>query len=631
MKRLTAAALAVGILTASCSGHGGSSALPAAPQGGGAPSSYGAHSTRTASTAVSIPLGWASTGTLAAPFTGATDNGALPASQTLTIRLALQLRNVDQLKSAVAAGQIVPRATFMSTYAPTADQVTQTTAYLQQQGFTNVKVEPNNILVSATGTVAQIEKAFDTQLESYTANGLNLFSNTQPAYVPQALSGTVIAVLGLNNAKLDAPKPKKTKASPTPAPTATPVPTPAPTAAPTAAPTPTPSPAPVADGCTQGVNAEGICPRFYDPATMQLAYDAANAPTGASTSVAIFTEGDTSGAISDFRWNEQVYNLPQVPVNVVHVEPMSSDTSGNGEWTLDMTAVQGMAAAVKQIDLYNFASLADADIVAAYNRWTTDDTDPVGNSSFGGCEVFPYQDGAMLAADEILVEAASQGQTMFVSTGDNGAYCNNFVDTNGAPGGLPFAEWPAVSPYVVAVGGTDLFSNADGSYLGETSWEAGGGGLSQFEYSPYWESPTQPVGTTPAGYSFRGVPDIAMDASIETGYLVYSSAQATNGSCTPCIEGGTSLASPLAAGAYARMQSSHGNALGFAAPLLYRIYTENPNSSAASAGPPPTSLVGGFHDVLSGTNGAQSALPRYDYTTGLGSFDVLKTNAIIGK
>jgi subtilase family serine protease len=272
-----------------------------------------------------------------------------------------------------------------------------------------------------------------------------------------------------------------------------------------------------------------------------------------------------------------------------------------------------------------------ADMAVTYNKWVIDDKDPIGNSSFGGCEVFPYQDGSMLAADEVLVEAASQGQTMFVSTGDNGAYCMAEVDTNGAPGGVPMVEYPASSPYVVAVGGTDLFSNADGSYLGETSWEAGGGGLSQFEYSPYWESPTQPVGTTAVGYSFRGTPDIAMDGSLETGYLVYSSASAANGSCTPCIESGTSLSSPLAAGAFARMQSAHNNTLGFAAPLFYKIYTSNPNSSAASAGPPPTSLVGGFHDILSGTNGAYTALPRYDYTTGLGSLDVVKTNAIIGQ
>jgi subtilase family serine protease len=564
----------------------------------------------------------------------ATDTGPLSSSKTLTIHVALQLHNVDQLKSAVANRQIVSRSAFMATYAPTASDVSQVTSYLQSKGFTGVKAQPNNILVDATGTVTQINAAFNTKMESYTANGQAVFANAAPAYVPVSLGGIVVSVLGLNNAQVVAAKPKTqakgAKAGPSPAPTV------APTVAPTASPTPTPTAPPTADACTEGVNAEGLCPRFYDPPTIQLAYDAANAPTAANTGVAIVTEGDPSGAVSDFRWNEQVYNMPVVPVNIVQVETKGTDTSGDGEWTLDMTAVQGLAATVNHIDLYNLSSLDDSDIVNGYNKWVVDNKDPVGNSSFGGCELFPYQDGAMLAADEVLVEAASQGQTMFVATGDAGAYCNNVIDgllgvnTNAVPAGLPFQSWPAVSPYVAAVGGTDLYSNADGSYLGETSWESGGGGLSQFEYSPYWESPTQPVGTTAVGYSLRGVPDVAMDASLETGYLVYSSAQAANGSCTPCIEAGTSLASPLAAGAYARLQSAHGNALGFGPIAFYAIYTENPNSSELSAGPPPTSLVGGFHDILSGSNGMYAAGPRYDYTTGLGSFDVVKTNALIG-
>ncbi len=79
---------------------------------------------------------------------------------------------------------------------------------------------------------------------------------------------------------------------------------------------------------------------------------------------------------------------------------------------------------------------------------------------------------------------------------------------------------PASSPYAVAVGGTDLFSNVDGTYLGEQAWQSGGGGVSQFEYSPSWEQRVQPVGTTAAGYSFRGVPDVAYDAALETGALL---------------------------------------------------------------------------------------------------------------
>jgi pseudomonalisin len=306
---------------------------------------------------------------------------------------------------------------------------------------------------------------------------------------------------------------------------------------------------------------------------------------------------------------------------VIHAEPQSSDTSGNTEWTLDMTYSQGMAYNVNQLDLYNVASMAFSDLVVAMNKWASDDRAPIMNASVGGCEVFPYESGDMLAGDMVLVEAAVQGQTLFASTGDTGAYCGAAgVPPNGGVGGAPFVEWPASSPYAVAVGGTDLFSNVDGTYLGEQAWQSGGGGLSQFEYSPTWESPAQPVGTTPAGLTFRGVPDVAYDAALETGALLYQGG-------TQYITAGTSLASPMTAGVFARMQSQHANALGFAAPLLYRVFAGS--SPQQIAGPPETELIGPFHDVLQGTNGLYTALPKYDYTTGLGSIDVARLSAAL--
>jgi subtilase family serine protease len=259
----------------------------------------------------------------------------------------------------------------------------------------------------------------------------------------------------------------------------------------------------------------------------------------------------------------------------------------------------------------------------AFNKWASDDRAPIMNASVGGCEAFPYESGDMLAADMVLVEAAVQGQTLFASTGDTGGYCGAAgVPPNGGVGGVPMVEYPASSPYAVAVGGTDIFSNVDGTYLGEQAWQSGGGGLSQFEYSPAWESPTQPVGTTAVGYTFRGLPDVAYDAGLETGALTW------NGGAS-FVNGGTSLASPMAAGVYARMQSAHGNALGFAPPLLYRVYARS--TAQEIAGPPETELIGPFHDVLQGTNGLYTALPHYDYTTGLGTFDIAKLAAAIGQ
>lgn len=590
---LAALAMGAGLLTASCAGHGGSSALP--PAGGMQPqqqqSRSGAGTTRAAAVAAA-PSGWATTGTQTFKLSNATDLGAASASKTLTVRVGLQLRNAQQLQSLVKSGQVIDPSTFNSTYAPASADASAVSSYLRSKGFTNVTIEPNNLIVSGTGTVAQAQSAFDTTIHSFTQNGATVFANVSPAYVPQSLSGKAIAVLGLNDVKTFSAKPQLTS-------------------------------------CTvEGVaTPPQACLRFYDPATFQSVYDVGSVPNATNTAIAIMTEGDVSQAVSDFRLNEQKFGMPQVPVVIKQVGLASTDTAGDGEWTLDMTYSTAMAGAVKTLYLYDTTSLTDSDIALEYNKWVTQDLAPIGNSSFGGCEFGPYLDGSMLVDDEILLQGAAQGQTMFVSTGDNGGFCNNFVDTNGAPGGAPFVEYPAASPYVVAVGGTDLFSNPDGSYKGESAWEAGGGGLSQFEYSPYWEASAQPV--PQQGGNFRGLPDVAMDGSIETGAELWGGS-AVNGSCTPCVTGGTSLSSPLAAGSYARMQSTHGNRLGFGAVQFYRVYAANAAVLQSSAGPPPWQLIAGYHDILSGTNGPYTALPNYDYTTGLGSFDIARMNALIG-
>ncbi|MEA2718741.1 MAG: pseudomonalisin, partial [Candidatus Eremiobacteraeota bacterium] len=594
MKNLTAlAALGAfaGFATASCSSHGGSSLPPVARAGApmtaaGSVSTMGARTTRPKSVAAA-PAGWATTGTGALALANASDLGQLDRARNVNVVLALQMRDADGAKAAVAAGQRLSRDAFISQYAPSPAQVSAAVSYLQAQGFTAVTAAPNKMLVTATGSAAVVEKAFNTSLHGFNVNGKSYFSNTQPAYVPSALGGNVVAVLGLTNfpglqvhpatKAVSGMRPGVFDGNGNPQPTA----------------------------CTKGVDtATGtpVCPRFYDPASFSIAYDVGSTPPATNTEVAIFTAGDVSAAITDLRSNETNFGMPYVAINTVHVGTPSSDTSGNTEWTLDMTYTQGMAFNLKQIDLYNVPSLAYSDLVLAMNRWASDDLAPVMNASVGGCEVFPYQSGDMLAGDMILVEAALQGQTFFASTGDTGAYCGVAgVPPNGGVGGAPLVEYPASSPYAVAVGGTDLFSNVDGTYLGEQAWQSGGGGVSQFEYSPYWESPVQPVGTTPVGYSFRGVPDVAYDAGIETGALLWQAG-------TEYITGGTSLASPMAAGVWARMQSQHGNALGFAPLRLYPLYGRS--APTQIAGPPETELIGPFHDVLQGTNGLYTALPK---------------------
>ncbi len=574
MRNYSFVALAAALLLSACAGHGAgvlpqsSAALP------------GGNSGDTAQSVAAVPTGWAATHTLSFVLSKASDLGALSPSTPLTVRLGLALRNANGLKSAVAAFQAVSDATFMANYAPTAAQVSAVKAYLQSKGFTNIAVEPNNLIVSANGTAAQAQTAFDTTLHRYSEAGQTYYANRTPAYVPASLNGIVIAVLGLNTFQAFNVKPHVTP-------------------------------------CTGGVT--NPCQRWFDPATFRIAYDARTL-TGSATTIGVMAEGNVQPAINDLRVNETKFGVPRATVYVKPVGLASTDTAGDLEWTLDMTSSTGIAHIVKTLYVYDTTSLTDSDIALEYNHWVTDDVAKLGNSSFGECEAFPYVDGSMLLDDEVLLEGASHGQTMFASSGDTGAFCS--VGTpNGVPAGAPFVSYPAASPYIVAVGGTDLISQSSGAYQGESGWESGGGGVSQFEYSPYWEAWAQPVSSN--GGNFRGVPDVAMDASLETGALLWSAGSEYE-------VGGTSLASPLAMGTYAIAQTNHSNALGFGAPRFYRIYKLHASAQSTSTGPPPTQEIYGFHDVLTGCNPAFCALPRYDYVTGLGSFDIYPLVTNIG-
>ena len=611
MRKVAAAALALSVIVAACSGHNGSTLPPAGA--GSQPSSLGAKTSRTAAL-LSAPSGWATTATQVFSLTNATDLGAMASSQTITVRLGLQLRNVDQLKGLVASGQTISSGAFNATYAPVAGDVQAVTSYLQSKGLTNITVEPNNVIVSATGTATQISSAFDTTLHSFSQNGATVHANTKPAYVPANLGKIVVAVMGLNNAQTFKATPKKGSAqpAPTPKPTSTSQPeTPCDVYSLDIVGLPSPQPEP------SGVSGAVGCLRNYTPSDYWRAYNAMNVPAATNVSVAIMAEGNVTQSVADLRTNEQGDGLTQVPVVVKQVGVASTDTAGDDEWTLDMTASSGMARVVKTIYVYDTTSLTDSDIALEYNRWVTDDLAKVGNSSFGGCEFGPYLDGSMLVDDEILLQGAAQGQTMFASSGDTGSFCS-VGNPNGVPGGVPLVEYPAASPYTVGVGGTTLASMSDGSYQGEAGWSAGGGGISQFEYSPSWEQSVQPADATGV-VGFRGVPDIAMDADLQTGMMLY-----LTGSGWTTI-GGTSLASPLAAGVWARMLQVHPT-LGYAAPQLYKEFTSN-TAGANTSVQPVTRPVGGFHDILIGANGAYTALPAYDYITGLGSLDVGVTSA----
>ena len=545
---------------------------------------FGAAAPATAATS------WSATATQAVPTpSGATAIGQLAASTPVDVTVGLALRNESTLENFLAdastpsspefGAQYTPQ-TFTAAYGPTSSSVDAVTGYLASQGFTDITVSPNNLLVSAVGTSAEAEQAFDTTLTEYSLGGADVFANTTAAMVPSSLSGTVVGVLGLNDVFKVAPTPVEA------APKAT------------------------------GPDIVGE----YTPQGFQKAYQATGTPTGERTAVATISSGAMTGPIANLRTEEAADDLPQVPVTVEYAGIESPATATAAvEWDLDSQYATGMAQDVSHFYFYDATSLTDATLALDFNKWASQDLAKAASASLGECEYEAYLDGSMVIDDEVFAEAAAQGQTMFASSGDSGAACSVGLP-NGVPdSGAPDVNYPASSPFVVGVGGTMLVTNSTGSYDFETSWIAGGGGLSLFESKPYWQKAVLPVSATAT--RGRGVPDIAMDADPTTGAKVYT------GGTTPLYAttgwegvGGTSLAAPLALGTWARIESTYGDRLGFASPVLYGVYLDG-TCDADTAAVEEICTTPAFHAPVAGFNGIYSATPGYNENTGLGSLD----------
>jgi pseudomonalisin len=555
---------------------------------------------------------WASTATKAFPvqnIPGATLVGPLAATTTVHVVLGLQTQNASQIQPTLQAmitpgnplnGTSLTLQQFVTQFGPTSVQVQAAENYLTSMGFTDITVADNQLLIDGYAPASNVEAAFNTSLAEYSINGASVFANTAAAQVPASLSGSVIAVLGLNNIASLHPDIARLSLAPMTVPCTPPqCPTPA------------------------------LANESYGAEQYQIAYDAAcpsdnpncpakKFPTGSNTVVGIIAEGDLTQVVTDLRTYEKANELPEVPVTVVNAGIASSDTSGADEWDLDSQTSTGIAQQVSHLYFYVATSMTDSDLALAISKAVSQNKVKAFNMSFGECEFLPYIDGSMLVDDQVFAEAALQGITPFASADDNGSACPAEA-TNGVPlSGPPDTAYPASSPYVIAVGGTNLFTNADFTYDFETAWEASGGGISYFETAPFWQSYTG-GGTTPivpsAEVGQRGVPDVSMCAG-GSEYAICAANIIVDGTAT--LVGGTSLSSPLAMGSWARIESAHKNKLGFAAPLIYQL---------ATSGPPPSSPD--FNDVILGGNGLFTALPGYDYVTGLGSFDIYKVSQLI--
>ncbi|HVB26145.1 MAG TPA: S53 family peptidase [Ktedonobacteraceae bacterium] len=524
---------------------------------------------------------------------------AADANQPLNLSIGLQLHNQDELDSLLNAlydprssqyHQYVTPEQFSQLFAPTPDEVRQVTTYLHSHGLTVTHIASNHLLIDASGTVAQAQQAFSTQINIYRLGTHTFFANANAPSVPSSLSPLIASINGLDNSAQ--PQPLYQRLATQRAKIL------------------------FQQHVTHITHTKQFAtPGGYGPDDLAGAYDAATLHTmgmlGDNQTVALY---ELDGYLpNDVAQYAKMYNLGNLNLSNVQVDGFSGSAGQNAvEVELDIELMAAMAPHANQL-VYEGPNTPQG-MNDTYNKIVTDNRAQVVSISWGLCET-STPPGELQTLDTIFKQGAAQGMSFFAAAGDSGAY--DCADTNLAVGS------PASDPYVTSVGGTTLQVN-NGSYGSETVWSnphsishgpegaGGGGGLSQMFKQPSWQVGPGVKNSYSNGY--REVPDVTANADPATGYAMYCTV--TNAGCNSngwLVVGGTSGAAPVWAGSTALfnqyLQANGQKRIGFANPTLYALFN-------AQQGFPP------FHDISTGNNLYYPSTPGYDLASGMGSPDI---------
>ena len=504
-------------------------------------------------------------------------------------------------------------AQFGQSYGVAIEDATKVQTWLEQQGFTVHELAQSRRFIVFSGTVAQVESAFSTQMHSYEYNANKFISNATDIQIPAALQPVVNGIVRLHSDPRAPSAYLGTKVH-------------------------------FKKNGTNFTFDDGT--HYLTPAdfakiyNVQPLYDAGIDGTGQSIAIV----GRSNISIPDI---EQFRSLLGLPANDPQVIVNGDDPGQTlGDFTesmLDVTWSGAVAPKAQVLFVVSQSNFSDGiDVSAAYI--VDHNLAPVMSTSYGSCEALLGSGNTFYNA--LWQQAAAQGITSFVSAGDNGgAGCD-------APGGGSYSSGTLAvngissTPYNVSVGGTQFDDAANPDlywrsvtdtdpitglsalgYIPEKVWNessndptavglwAGSGGVSSKYSKPDWQAAT---GVPNDGK--RDLPDLSLTAAGHDGYLVCLYGNCSQGDYFFAF-GGTSASSPAMAGIMALVnQSLAGQPQGIANYVLYKL----------------AAIPGVYHDIVNGNNMVPdpsgqytvgySAGPGYDLATGLGSFDA---NALV--
>ena len=508
--------------------------------------------------------------------------------------------------------------------------------WLEQQGLAVERVAPSRNMIRLSGNVGQLEQAFRTEMHYYKTSGETRFAPSTALSVPAAIAPTIRAVRNLSTFR---PKPMHVK--------------------------------------TRGAFTSAQSgSNFLAPGDIAVTYDInplySAGIDGTGQSIAIV--GQSAIDPKDIENFQAAAGLTKKDPVMVLVPGSGSSTvvaGDEGESDLDIEWA-GAIAKGATINFVYTGSSTNFNAFDAIQYAIEEDLANIISISYGACETAVQN--ANFSIEDVFQQAAAQGQTILASSGDSGSTAC-YGDTNGLTQTQQNAlavNYPASSPYVTALGGTEIsdadatsstyWVSASGSdvstsakrYIPEVVWNdnsaqyglsSSGGGASALFPKPSWQKgvagiPSDGKRDLPdvSLYSSPGLPGYLFCTSDKSDWIGTSSsgpAQAascnngfrdgTSGGNYLTVAGGTSFAAPIFAGMVALINQKQGwtEGQGLANTTLYKLASNSSTYGSA------------FHDVTSGNNkcdagttycgtttGGFAAATGYDQATGLGSVDL---------
>ena len=460
--------------------------------------------------------------------------------------------------------------------------------WLTSHGLSVDEIPASRRAIVFSGTVRQVEAAFHTRMGRYTVSGSEHFANSTDLEIPAGLAAVVKGVVSLHDFRLP----------------------PAHSEVPTYT---------LANGVTLMMPRDWAT--IYDVTPL---YGQGLDGTGQSLAVVGRTDLDLND-VRAFRTSAGLAANDPVKIFVNGVNPGMPNCVDEAESALDVEWA-GALAKNATVKFVTAASGATDGVILAAQYAVANNVAPIVSVSYLHCEL-TLSDGGKSLWGALWSQAAAQGQSVFVASGDSGAAGCDLLSAKTATQGVA-VNAICSSPNATCVGGTQFndtlnrsqywsASNGTGqssalSYIpeqawNETSWSgtiltATGGGVSTVYPRPAWQvGPGVPAGT------MRLVPDLAASSAINDAYVIQIQG-------APFYVAGTSASTPSIASVMALVLQSTGARLGNVNPALYTLATQQ-----SSGGPAIFHDVTGGQQQRAGSHGlcGRDGL-RHDHGPGLG-------------